>query len=112
VPPQEEQETPSSLPDAAEKLSPPILPFPRHAEQFPSPGESQSMQTWVVMARLPDTSAILIAFFAHVKRNKFDKTNGFDQKSVDIGSRTRVRPWIPTQATYKTAQPAPRRGSG
>jgi hypothetical protein len=62
------------------------------------------MQTWVVMARLPDTSAILIAFRAHVKRNKFDKTNRFDQKSVDKGSRMRVGPWIPTQANYKTAQ--------
>jgi hypothetical protein len=74
LPPHEGQEvSPLSPPDARRKFSVPILPLPRHAEQFPSPGESQSMQIWADMARLPPNSAILIAFHAHVNCNKSPK---------------------------------------
>jgi hypothetical protein len=89
VPPHEEHEvSPPSPPDAAENPPPPLLPLPRHAEQFPSPGESQSMQTWVVMRRLPVTWAILIAFHAHVKPNRFDKTNEFNRNAGVVGINT------------------------
>src|SRR5580692_3837248 len=68
LPPQELQEP--SLPYPPEKLAPEELPLPWHAGQFPSPGESQSMQTWVDMGRLPAIGAILLAFRADVKSNK------------------------------------------
>jgi len=43
LPPHEEQKT--SPPSPLEKLTPADLPVPPQAEQFPSPGDSQSMQT-------------------------------------------------------------------
>jgi hypothetical protein len=60
LPPQELQAP--SLPYSL-KLAPAEVPVPWHAEQFPSPGESQSMQTWVDMG--PSRyriGAILLAF--------------------------------------------------
>jgi hypothetical protein len=69
LPAQELQEPSLPYPPPA-KLAPEELPLPWHAGQFPSPGESQSIQTWVDMGRLPVSAAILLAFRADVKSNK------------------------------------------
>jgi hypothetical protein len=77
LPPQELQFP--SLP-YSEKVAPEAVPTPWHAGQFPSPGESQSMQVWVDMVSLPVISAILLAFGGDVKLKKEMQRSGFSAR--------------------------------
>jgi Transposase len=52
---------------SSEILSRKAFPVPRQTEQFPSPGESQLGQVWVVILHVATLSAILVWFPATVK---------------------------------------------